>query len=328
MTLSVADRHLRAIVLATVLAAACAGALAQPAAKPPLRILVGFVAGGTTDQAARLLAEHLRGLLDRPVIVDNKPGASGRIAAAALRNAAPDGNTVMLAPMVVTTLAPMVWPTLDYDPARDFAPVAHVADYAIALAVGTEIPARDVRELAAWMRASPERATYGLSAAGSLPHLFGVIVGRSAGIPWIAVPYRGLAPMEVDLAGGRIAAAMDALSNLIELHRSGRARIIATSGESRSALLPDVPTFVEQGQGAIEGNGWIAIHAPAGTPKPAIDAISAAVARSVRMPQVRAQMIRLGYEPTGTSAGELADIAHAEAVRWGPIVRSTGFRAD
>ena len=190
-------------LLAMAFARANAGR--SPPAKPPLRILVGFTAGGTTDQAARVLAEHLQDSLGRPVIIDNRPGASGRIAAVALKHAAPDGTTFMLAPMVVTTLAPMVWPQLDYDPARDFAPVAHVANYAIALAVNGEFPARNLSDFVAWTKTSPERAHYGVSAAGGLPHLFGVMVARATATPWVAVPYRGLAPLSVDLVGGHIA---------------------------------------------------------------------------------------------------------------------------
>jgi len=304
------------------------GACGQPVEKAPLRILVGFTAGGTTDQAARLLADELRESLGRPVIVDNRPGASGRIAAMALKHAPADGSTVMLAPMVVTVLAPLVWDQPGFDPARDFAPVAHVASYAIALAVGPNVPAGTFAGFVAWSKASPGRAGYGVSAAGGLPHLFAVVVGRASGIDWVAVPYRGLAPLEVDLAGGHIPAAMDALSNLIGLHRAGRARILATSGARRSPPVPGVPTFREQGLEAIEGSGWIAMHAPAGTPPSAIDELSSAVAAALRTPKLRGELVRLGYEPTGTTPGELAAISAADAARWGPVIRATGFRGE
>ena len=235
---------LRRVVLGLVACAFAAGLGAQPAPGPPLRILVGFAAGGTTDFAARALAAELTVSLDRPVVVDNRPGASGRIAASALRHAPPDGATVMLAPMVVTVLAPLLWERPGYEPARDFAPVAHVAGFAIAIAVGSNVPARSITEFAAWAKDAPGGASYGVSAAGGLPHLFAELVGRTAGIDWVAVPYRGLAPLEVDLVGGRLPAAVDALSNLIELHRGGRARILAVSGEHALASASrrrDVP---------------------------------------------------------------------------------------
>jgi tripartite-type tricarboxylate transporter receptor subunit TctC len=301
---------------------------AQELAKPPLRILVGFTAGGTTDQAARLLAIQLKDSLGRLVIVDNKPGASGRIAAMALKNATPDATTIMLAPMVVTVLAPMVWSHLDYDPGRDFAPVAHVANYAMALAVNVDIPVRNLSEFVAWAKASPGRANYGVSALGSLPHLFGVIVGQATGMPWVAVPYRGSAPLEADLVGGQIVAAIDALSNLIELHRAEKIRIIATSGAQRSTLLPNVPTFREQGLAKIEGTGWIAMYAPAGTPKSAIAEISTAINDALRTPQVREQLIHLGYEPMASTPDGLKAIAAADASRWGPIIKAVGFSED
>ncbi len=311
---------------AVVPGSTCALAASTPG--PPLRILVGFTAGGTTDLAARVLAEHLGPLLGRTVVVDNRTGASGRIAASALKHAPPDGSTVMLAPMVVTTLAPMVWPRLDYDPVRDFAPVAHVAEFAIALAVNSEVPAHNIADFVAWVGASPARASYGVSASGSLPHLFGVIVGRATGIPWIVVPYRGRAPMESDLAGGRIPAAMDAVSNLIELHRAGRTRIIATSGIRRSSLLPDVATFREQGLPAVAGNGWIAMHAPAGAPQAFVDDLAAAVNEALRRPDVRQRLMALGFEPTGGTARELAVRSAEEVARWGPLIRAEGFRAE
>jgi tripartite-type tricarboxylate transporter receptor subunit TctC len=326
---TLASRLLATIALVVLAApSAFADADSHASAKPPLRILVGFSAGGTTDQAARLLAPYLKESLGRAVVVDNRTGASGRVAAVALKQAAPDGATVMLAPLVVTTLAPLVSTQLDYDPVRDFAPVAHVADYAIALAVNVSIPARTLAEFVAWTKASPERANYGVSAAGSLPHLFGVIVARTTGVPWVAVPYRGRAPMEADLLGGQIAAAMDALSNLIELHRAGRTRIIATSGTRRSSLLPEIPTFREQGLASIEGNGWIAMYAPAGTPKPIVDEISVAIGAALRKPEIRQRMILLGYEPTGTTPTELSAIAAADAARWGPVIRAVDFRGE
>lgn len=319
-------RFVVATAFAVVLPAAAQPS--QSASNTPIRILVGFVAGGTTDIAARLLAEDLRQSLERPVVVDDRPGASGRIAANALKHAAPDGTTIMLAPMVVTVLAPLVWKHLDYVPASDFVPVAQVANYPIALAVNAQLPVRSMSELTAWARSAPDRANYGTPAAGSLPHLFGVALGRATGIAWVHVPYRGLAPMANDLMGNQISVSLDALSNLIELHRAGMVRIIATSGTRRSLLLPGVPTFKEQGLSEIEGTGWIALHAPAGTPQAVVDRISAAVGRALRNDALREKFVNLGFEPTGTSASELAALMAADAARWGHIIKATGFTAD
>ncbi len=302
--------------------------VAQENPRPPLRILVGFTPGGTTDLAARALADRLGASLGRRVIVDNRPGASGRIAATALKQAAPDGATVMLAPMVVTVLAPMVWSRVDYDPASDFAPVSQVAQYALAMAVNVDVPARDLAEFVAWGKAHPERAAYGVTAAGSLPHLFGVLIGRATGMPWIAVPYRGLSAMEADLVGGHVPAAVDALSNLAALHGQRRVRILATSGTRRSSLLPEVKTFREQGLAQLEGTGWIAMYAPARTPMPVIAELSAAVATALRAPDVRDQLIQLGYEPMAASPDELRDLSALETQRWGPLIKAVGFSAD
>ena len=220
-------------------------------------------AGGTSDIAARLIADGIKDAIGQPVIVENRPGATGRIAAEALKSAAPDGATLMLAPIAVTVLAPLVLEPLGYDPVKDFAPVAQVGRYEFALAVRPDHPARTVPELIAWARANPAQATFGTAGAGSVPHLLGVMLSRATGTELVHVPYRGLAQVEGELMGGQIAAAISALSDLSELHRNGRIRIIATSGAKRSSLLPSVPTFGEQGFAAIEAVGWNAVYAPA-----------------------------------------------------------------
>jgi len=321
-------RLARALALGLLCAAAPAAPRAQAPGTGPLHILVGFAPGGSTDVVARLLAERIAQTSDRPVLVENRPGAGGRIAAGALKRATPDGSTVLLTPMVVIVLAPLVWRQLQYDPTKDFAPVAHLADFQIAFAVGADHPARTVPEFIAWAKARAARANFGTPSAGSQPHFFGVMIGRATGIDMVHVPYKGAAPLVTDLAGGRIPAGISALSDLLGQHRSGRLRIIATSGAQRSPLLPEVPSFKEQGFPAIEGTGWFAFYAPAGTPGPAIERWSTGIAAAVRIPEVRGKLVELGLEPTGTTPEQLAAIMAADTARWAPVVKASGFKGE
>jgi tripartite-type tricarboxylate transporter receptor subunit TctC len=322
-------RHRFACIAAFVLGAAAAcGVQAQTALKGPVRIIVGFAAGGSSDIAARMLADKLKDSLGVPVIVENKVGAGGRIAAEALKNATPDGSTLLLVPVVVPVLAPLVYKQLSYDPARDFAPVAQVATYQFAFAVSPGVPAKTVPEFVAWLKANPAQANFGSPAPGSLPHFFGLMVGKVTGVEMIHVAYKGGAPLANDLMGGQIPAGVDALSDMIELHRGGKIRIIATSGAQRSPLLPTVATFKEQGFAAIEGTGWIGVYAPAKTPPAVIDQISTAIGTALRTPELRERFLNLGYEPTGTSAERLAAIMVADTARWGPIIKASSFTAD
>ena len=316
------------LIAALVAVFASGIAYAQAPIKGPIHIVVGFAAGGTTDVAARLLADKFREALGQPVVVENKAGAGGRIAAEALKNAAPDGSTLLLVPIAVPVLAPLVFKQLGYDPAKDFAPVAHVANYQFALAVGPTHPARTVPELIAWMKSEPKRASFGTPAAGSLPHFFGVMVGQAAGVDMVHIAYKGVAPLAIDLAGGQTPAGISALSDLIELHRAGRLRIIATSGSQRSPLLPAVPTFGEQGFPGIEGTGWIGFYAPARTPKRVIEQWSTVIAQAVHAPDTRSRLIDLGLEPTGSTPEALAAIMATDTARWWPIIKASGFTTE
>jgi len=303
------------------------GAFAQAGPKGPVRLIVGFAPGGSSDLAARIIAEKLKDALGVPVVVDNKAGAGGRIAAEALKNAPPDGNTLLLTPVVVPVLAPLLFANLPYDANKDLAPVTHVANYQLALSVGSNPPAKSLAELTAWLKANPAKATFGSPAPGSLPHFFGIMVGRSIGIEMQHVPYKGGAPLHIDLIGGQIPVAIDALSDCIEQHRAGRLRIIATSGSARSPLLPDVPTFKELGY-PIEGNGWTAIYAPGGTAKAMIERLNRALVDVLTQPETRQKLNNLGFEVTGTSADELAAIMRADSAKWKPIIQASGFKAE
>jgi tripartite-type tricarboxylate transporter receptor subunit TctC len=303
-------------------------ALSAHAQDGSVRILVGFPPGGESDLVARLLADGLRSSLGVPVTVDNRAGGSGTVAAELLKNAPPDGNTLMVSPIAVTVFAPLTHARLRYDPAKDFAPVSLVANFQMALAVGPGTPATTLGEYLDWVRANPAKATYGVPLAGGPTHFFGVMLARTTGIDLRAVPYKGSASFVNDLLGGQIPAGITVLSQLIGHHEAGKVRLLATSGSERSPLAPDVPTFRELGFKAIEGAGWQAVHSTAGTPRAKIDRLAAAIAAAVLARDMSARLTALGLEPVGSTPDELARRIAEDNARWAPVVRASGFRAD
>ena len=316
---------LQRILFAVLGLAAAASAVAQDG---PIRILVGFAPGGESDVIARLLVDRMRTSLGVPVIVENKPGAGGMLAAEALKNAAPDGKTLMIAPIAVTVFAPLTHANIRYDPIKDFAPVSLAANFQMALAVGPGSPAKTLPEYIAWVRASPTRATYGVPLAGGPTHFFGVMLARATGVDLAAVPYKGSAPFVNDLVGGQVPAGITVLSQLLKLNDAGKVRVLATSGSQRSPVAPDIPTFKELGFAAIEGTGWQAFHTTAGTPRETVDRLALAIASAIKAPEVSEQLVALGLEPVGSTPDELARRVAEDTARWAPIVKASGFRAD
>ncbi len=303
-------------------------AAAQAQVDKPVRLLVGFPPGGSADIAARLLTERIGAELKQPVVVDNKPGAGGRIAAELLKNAAPDGTTLLLTPIVVPVLAPLVFSRLAYNPTTDFAPVGQVANFQFAISVNAAHPAKNVQDLVAWYKANPALANYGTPGAGSLPHFFGVMLASGAGVDLVHVPFNGGGPLMNALVGNQVSAAIDTMVDQIELMRSGKIRMLATSGATRSPLLPDVPTIVESGFKGVEGTSWFAIYAPAKTQPATIQQLNAALNKALAAPELRERFIKLGLEPTGGSPAELAAIMQRDTERWAPVIKASGFRGD
>ena len=318
----------------SLLAVVAAGAIAtasthaQTGAQQPLRMLVPLPAGSTSDLVARLLVDPLRTGLGRPVVVENRPGASGRIAVDALRSAAPDGATVLVAPIAVPVIGPLVFRNPSYDPAKDLVPVSQVARYEFALAVAASHPARTVSEFVAWARANPPRASIGNPGAGTLPHFLGVMIGHAGGVELVQVAYKGAGVLANEAIGGHLAAGVSAISDFAPLHRAGKLRILASTGATRAALLPDVPTFREQGYPAVDASGWHGVFAPAGTPQAAVDRLSAVIVAALEAPSLREKFVALGLEPTGTTPERLAAIMAADTAHWQPIIKATGFTAE
>ena len=315
----------RAVLAAAVMAAHCP--VAVRAEDVPLRIVLGFPPGASSDTVTRLIADKMRLSLNRTVVVENKPGAAGIIANMVVKAAAPDGNTLLMTPLATMVAYPHSYSKLDYDPFKDYVPVAHIAAFQLAFGVGVEVPAKTMAEYAALARKGGAYANFASAAVGSLPHFFGLLFAKTAGIELVHVPYKGTASVLQALISGEVPAAVLPISDLGALAQSGRARILASSGARRSPQYPDVPTFKESGYD-IEGSAWYALFAPAGTPKELVDKLSAAAIAAAHEPDLRQRLDPLGMEATGLGPAELAAIMRADYAKWGPIIRASGFKAD
>jgi tripartite-type tricarboxylate transporter receptor subunit TctC len=291
-----------------------------------VRIVFPFAAGGGGDALARLLAEHMRTGLDRPVIVENKTGAAGRIGVQAVKNAAPDGHTILLTPIAPVAIYQHVYDPLGYDPFADLEPLSQVATFEFALAVGPQVPVKSLRELVGWLKANPGAANYGTPAAGTLPHFFAVSFARASGLDLRHVGYRGSANALTDLVAGQISMVVTTTSDLLEMHKVGRIQILATSDAQRSPLLPAIPTFKEEGY-AIQGTSWYAMYAPARTPSEVVTRLNKVIVDALRRPEVRERLLALGLYATGTSPQELATVQRADSELWAPAIKASGFTA-
>jgi tripartite-type tricarboxylate transporter receptor subunit TctC len=312
----------RILIIAAVLAAAPASAQDRA-----IRIVLGYPPGATSDTLARLVAEKMRQGLGQPVIVENKPGAAGRIAPETVKSAPADGTTLLLTPLANMVTFPHVYKSLRYDVFRDFVPLAHLANFDLGLAVNANVPAKTLKEYVELVKKDPKMGDYASAAAGSLPHFFAVMFARSAGIEMNHVPFKGTAPALQALVGGQISAASVVLSDIAQLHRSGKVRALAASGAKRSQFLPEVPTFREQGYD-IEGSAWYALYAPAGTPPDVVARLSKAAVDGIRAPDMQEKLANLFLEPTGLGPAQLGAIHKADYDKWGPVIRASGFTPE
>ncbi len=312
----------------TFLGTAAALSLAAPALRAqsgPIRFIFPFAAGGAGDALTRIVADEVGRALGEPAIVEARPGAGGQIGTQAVINAAPDGRTLLLTPIAPVVIHPIVFPQLPYDPVRDLAPVSLVTTFDFALAVHPDTPAKTLAELVAWVKQDPRRATYGSPGVGNLPHFFGALLAEKIGVPLVHAPYRGSAPALTDLVGGQVPMVITTTSDVTELAKGGRIRILAVSGRERSPFLPDVPTFTEAGI-AIAGGAWYGLFAKAGSPPEILGRISRAVMAAMRDAAVKEKVLGLAMVPTGSTPEELGRVQRQDIADWTPAVKASGFR--
>jgi tripartite-type tricarboxylate transporter receptor subunit TctC len=318
----------RQLVLGLPLAAALAGStrLAHAQANT-IRVIFPYAAGGSGDATIRLIADKMQASLNQTVVVENRTGGAGRIGVSAVKNAAPDGLTVLYTPFAAVTIYPFVYRTLDYDPFTDLRPLAQICTFDFGIAVGANVPAKNPKELVAWLKANPDKAQFGSPGAGALPHFFGLMFGKAAGVEMTHIAYKGGTPAIADLLGGQIPMVSSTASEFIELHKAGQLRVIGTSDVERSLGLPDVPTFKESGIDIV-GTSWYGMFAPAKTPDDVVARLNKAIVDAVKSPDIREKLIGYGLNPTGTSSAELGRIQKAHAALWEPVIKASGFVAD
>jgi tripartite-type tricarboxylate transporter receptor subunit TctC len=306
---------------------AAGGARAQTVPRTA-RVLVGFAAGGPTDLVARLYAERLRPAYAPATLVENRAGASGRLAVEAVRMAEPDGATLLMTPASVMTLQPHIFPReARHDALTDFVPVCTLCDFGFGLAVPASHPARSFAELIAWMRTQGGEVPFGSPGAGSGPHFVGDMVGRAIGVRMNHVPYRGAAPAVQDALGGRIPVVVAVLSDVVPHHGQGL-RVLAVSSRERLPRLPDVPTFAESGYPALTISEWMGLFLPARTPAPVVAGLHQAVLAAAQTPEVRQALDRLEFLPTIDGPEAFAARIRRERDTWAVVVRESGFRPE
>lgn len=292
------------------------------------RMLVGFPPGGSTDNVARRLSEKLRGTYAPNVIVENRPGAGAQIAVTVAKEAAPDGATLLLSPPAPFTVYPHTYRKLPYTP-EDVQPVSMVCTFPFAFAVGPAVPEsiRNVTDFVTWVKANPGKGSFGSPASGSTPHLMGSLLGQLAGIELTHVGYRGDGPGLQDLMGGQLPAYSTVLGSYLPQMKSGRLRLLAVSGPTRSSFAPDIATFREQGY-ALDMTEWFGVFVPARTPAAMVQRAGDAVRAAVGQPDFVRGLAEFGMTAQGSTAQELSQRVHAENAQWQGYVKRIGFTAE
>ena len=317
---------LRAAAMGATLALTAAGATADTYPAKPIRLIVGFPAGGGADIIARILGTELGKALGQSVVVDNRGGANGVIGTQELAKAAPDGHTLMLTISSHVTNA-LLYPKLPYDALKDFAPVSLVANSPFVLVVNPALPATSVAELVALAKAQPGRINYGSPGNGSTQHLFHELMNLAAGINMTHVPYKGGAPMMTDLLAGHVQVGFTTPLFSQTYLQQGKLRALAISSRKPIAQLPQVPPIGDTLPG-YEADVWYGVIAPAGTPRPVVDKLSAEIARIVRTPAVRDKLTTQAAEPVGGTPEQFAAVMDGELKKWAAVIRQTGIKAE
>jgi len=317
-------RHLAALAVLAISAFSLPSALAQ---ERTVKILVGFPPGGSVDVIARLLAEKLRVSLGQNVIVDNKPGAGGRVALNEIKRAAPDGQTLILSPSGALVIQPWLYSNLGYDPIKDFTTISRVTTFDFAVTAGPGAPQGDIKSVLAWMKANPAKASYATSGAGTVPHFAGQLLAQAASVPMTHIPYKGGAPAAQDLIGGQVPLMVDTASETLEHHKAGKVRILAVTGEQRSKALPDVPTLKESGIN-ISADAFFGLYGPPGMAPEVVARIDKAVADALRDPVIQERIFGFGLVPSHAPAAELAATQAAHLKRWEAPIKASGFKAE
>ncbi len=319
--------HAVMVVIAAAVAAPAVQAQA-PYPTKPIRIVVPFPAGGTTDILARAVAQKLTEMGGQPVVVDNRPGAGGNIGAELVAKSAPDGYTLLMGTVGTHAINPGLYAKMPYDHQRDFAPVILVAGVPNVLVVNPAVPATSVQELIAYGKANPGKLNFASSGSGTSIHLAGELFKTMSGVQMTHVPYKGSSPALTDLLGGQVQLMFDNLPSALPHIKAGKLRALAVTSAQRAPALPDVPTVAEAGLPGFEASSWFGLLAPAGTPKEIIAKLNAEVAKWLATPEARDKLTAQGANAVGSAPDAFAQYIAAETIKWLKVVKESGAKVE
>ncbi len=318
--------RLAGCAIAALGACAAAGAGAQNYPNKPVRMIVPFTPGGSQDVIARLFAQKLTESMKQQVVIDNRGGAAGLIAAELVARAPKDGYTIFLITGGPISLAPALHPQLPYDPVKDFAPITQLVDTAMALIVTPGLPVKNVPDLVALSKAKP--LNYGSTGNGSISHLTMEALKHATGINVTHVPYKGAAPAMIDMLAGQVSLMFTSTASAAPYVTGGKLRMLAVASKKRAAMMPDVPTLIESGVKNFESTVWVGMAATGGTPQPIIRKLHDELIRALNAPDMQARLAPLGAEPVGSSPEQFAALIKEDIARWAQVVKTSGVRLD
>jgi tripartite-type tricarboxylate transporter receptor subunit TctC len=301
---------------------------AQGYPSKPVRIIVPYPPGGTSDILARSIGQKLSESLGQPVVVENKPGANGNVGADLVAKAPPDGYTVLLADIGALAISPSVYPTLPFDPTKDFAPVTMVAYSPHILVVHPSIPASSVKELIALAKTKPGKLNFAISGVGGAPHLAGVDFALRTGIDWTYIPYKGGSQAIADVAGGQADVTLNGMLATYPLVQGNKLKLLAVSSAKRMSAIPDVPTIAESGVAGFESGSWQGVIAPAATPREIVGRLNSEIARIVNTPEMRERLEKQGADVRTNTPDEFAAFIRNEKTRWAKVVKDANVKID
>ena len=317
-----------ACVIGLAAFAFCMPSVAQTWPAKPIKWIVPFAPGGTTDILARTIGEKLTVSLGQPVIVENKPGAGGGVGADFTAKSPPDGYTIMGGTISTHAINASLYKSLPYDPVKDFAPITMIVRLPNLLVVNPEIPAKNVTELITLLKANPGKYSFASSGNGTSQHLSGELFKSMAGVDMQHIPYKGSPPALQDVVAGQVAMTFDNITTAWPLAKAGKLRALAVTTAKRSAIAPEIPTLSESGLTGYEVGSWQGVFAPAGTPPAIVARLNAEIVKIINMPEVKEKLLALGAEPVGNSSEEFGAIVKTEVGKWGEVVKKSGAKVD
>lgn len=303
-------------------------AAAQNYPSKPVRFVIPFAPGGSTDTLARAMGGKLSELLNQQVVIDNRPGANGDIGTSIVARAVPDGYTIVLGYIANFGIGPSLYDKMPYDPVKDFAPITQVAGASNILVIHPSLPAKNFKEFIAYSKANPKKVTFASASVASVGHLTGELLNDLAGIDMVHVPYKGSGQAISDLVGGHIKVMISGMASTLPHVKSGKLRGIATTGARRTPATPDLPTIAESGFPGFEATSWFGVLAPAGTPRPVVARLNKDIIRALQDPAVAKRLADVGFEITTGTPEQFAAYIQAEIKKWAKVVKASGAKAE